>query len=201
MPWFDAGGRPGEEPVVHDRVLTAANLITALRLCGLPLFVWLLLGRENLAAAFWTLVAVGSTDWIDGYVARRFDQVTRIGKILDPIVDRALLATAGVSLVLADIVPLWIVLLVVLRDVLVVGGGLVLFKGVPAIAVSRTGKFATACLLIGLPAFLLGAIDWAAAGFFAALAWIYTLVGLVTYYVAGLQYARLALELRRTAES
>lgn len=200
VPWFDAGARPGEEPVVHDRVLTAANAITAVRLLGLPLFVWLVLGPERLGAAFWTLVAVGSTDWVDGYVARRFDQVTRLGKMLDPLIDRALLATAGVTLVVAGILPWWVLALVVVRDVALIVTGLVLFKGVPAITVTRMGKFATACLLIGLPAFLLGAMDWPAAGVFAVIGWAYVLVGLVTYYVAGIQYAqvtRIVLQHRR----
>jgi cardiolipin synthase (CMP-forming) len=197
VPWFDAGARPGQTPVVHDRVLTVANGITAVRLAGLPLFAWLVLGPGNLAAAFWTLVAVGSTDWVDGYVARRFDQVTKLGKVLDPLIDRALLATAGVTLLLAGILPWWVLAAIVARDVLLFASAYALFRGVPPIGVTRMGKFATACLLIGLPGFLLGAIDWRGADAFAVIAWGYTIAGIVTYWIAGAQYARLAAALRR----
>jgi cardiolipin synthase (CMP-forming) len=196
VPWFDAGARPGQPQVVHDKVLTAANAITLARLLGLPVFVWLVLGPGLLAAAFWTLVAVGATDWVDGYVARRFDQVTKLGKVMDPLIDRALLATAGVTLVIAGILPWWILAAIVARDVALLGAAYAMFRGIPDIPVSRTGKFATACLLIGLPGFLLAEIDWFGAGFFGVLAWLYTAAGLVTYYVSAAQYARRAAELR-----
>lgn len=197
---FDIGGRAGETPVVHDRVLTVPNAITLLRLLGLPLFVWLVFGAENLTAAFWTLVVVGGTDWIDGYVARRFDQVTRLGQILDPLIDRALLATAGITFVIAGIMPWWVIAAIVVRDVLLLSAAYAMFRGAPPIAVTRTGKFATACLLIGLPGFLLAAIDWGGADVFAVVAWLYTGVGLVTYWAAGLQYAKAAQRLRAQAD-
>jgi cardiolipin synthase (CMP-forming) len=195
---FDAGARTDGPEVVHDRVLTVPNLITTLRLAGLPVFVWLLLVRDARAAAFAVLVAIGATDWVDGYVARRFDQVSRIGKLLDPMIDRLLLATAGITLVVAGIVPLWVLLVIVARDVALLVGALLLFGGIPPIAVTRTGKFATACLLIGLPAFLPAAMDWAGAGVSAVLAWGSTLLGAAGYWVAGVQYLRLALDVRRT---
>lgn len=195
MGLFDAGSR-GHDPsvqVVHDRVFTAANAISFLRLLGLPVFVWLMAGREAYGQAFAVLFVVGVTDWVDGYVARRFDQVTRLGKWLDPLLDRALLATAAVTLTVLGFLPLWILVLLVGRDVLVLGVGYLLFRGAPPIPVSRTGKFATACLLSGIPGFLLGGMEFAAADEFAALAWALTIVGLVAYYVAGVGYARAAL--------
>lgn len=197
MPWFDAGLRPGETREVHDRVVTVANGITLVRILGLPLFAWLLLGPGRLTAAFWTLVAVASTDWVDGYVARKFDQVTRLGRVLDPLVDRALLATAGISMALAGILPWWLLLLIVARDVALLGTAFAWFRRIPDIPVSRTGKFATACLLIGLPAFLLAEIDWAGAPVFEVVGWLYAIVGVVTYYATGVQYARVASALRR----
>lgn len=201
MPWFDAGARPGETQVVHERALTAANAITFARLLGLPLFVWLVLGPGRLTAAFWTLVVIAGTDWVDGYVARRFDQVTKLGKVMDPLVDRALLATAGVTLVVAGILPWWILVLIVVRDVVLLGAAFVLFHGIPDISVTRTGKFATACLLIGLPAFLLAEIDWFGAGLLGVLGWAYAIVGIVTYYAAGLQYASIVRTLREDGTS
>lgn len=183
------GARGPEPATVHDRVWTAANAITFLRLLGLPLFVWLVLGAEALVAAFVTLVVVGATDWVDGYVARRFDQVTRLGRFLDPLIDRLLLATAGITFIVAGIAPWWLIGAVVLRDAVLLLTIAVLFKGVPPMPVSRVGKFATACLLAGFPAFLVAAIDWSAADAFAILAWVLTVVGAIAYYVAGAQYA------------
>ena len=189
MRLFDAGQRTSEPQVVHDRVLTAANGITLVRLLGLPLFVYLMVGPRAYGQAFAVLVMVGTTDWVDGYVARRFDQVTRLGKLIDPIIDRALLATACVTLAFVGLLPWWILALIVGRDLLLFALAGILFRGLPPIAVSRMGKFATANLLIGIPGFLLGRMDWAGATGFRIAAWVFTAVGIVAYYAAGLQYA------------
>lgn len=196
MPLFNIGARPGRERV-HDRVWTVPNMITAVRLAGLPLFAWLVLGPQRLVTAFWVLVVIASTDWIDGYVARRFDQVSRVGKLVDPIVDRLLLATAVITLLVAGMIPWPLVVLILLRDVLVLGLSLVWFGGVPPIPVSNTGKLATSLLMIGVPAFLLAGIDWPAATAFAVVAWMATGVGIVLYYVVGVQYGRVARAIRR----
>lgn len=199
MGLFDAGarGRDPREQVVHDRVVTAANMISLLRLLGLPLFVWLMVGPAAYGWALVVLFAVGSTDWLDGYVARRFDQVTRLGKWLDPLLDRALLATAAITLAALGFLPVWVLVLLVGRDVVVLGVGYLLFRGAPPIPVSRTGKFATACLLMGIPSFLVAGIDWSGAGVFRWAAWSLTVIGLVAYYAAGVGYARAAFALRR----
>lgn len=189
MRLFDLGARGPEPPVVHDRVLTVANLITLVRLAGLPLFVWLVLVRQAYGLGLLTAAIVGSTDWIDGYVARRFDQVTRVGRFLDPLVDRLLLATAGITLVVAGLAPLWLVGLVVLRDALLLLAIGALFRGAPPIPVNRTGKTATALLMAGLPSFLIAAMDWGGADAFRVAAWVLTVAGAVAYYLAGWQYA------------
>lgn len=190
-------GAPGDRPiVVHDRVLTVANGISLLRLAGLPVFVWLMFGPEAYGWAWLTLFVVGSTDFLDGYVARRFDQVTRLGKLLDPIIDRSLLVTVGVSLLLADMLPWFFVVAILGRDLLILAGTVLFLRDVPDIAVTRTGKFATACLLIGLPSFLLGHMDWAARTVFLVIAWAYTTVGAIGYWVAGVQYGRIVRRLR-----
>src|SRR5680860_1362681 len=105
MRLFDAGQRDDRPAIVSDRVWTAANLITFARLGGLPLFVWLMIGPEAFGIAFLILVIVAATDWADGYVARRFDQVSRIGQVMDPLIDRALLATAGITLAVVGFLP------------------------------------------------------------------------------------------------
>jgi cardiolipin synthase len=194
---FDAGKRSDAPQVVHERVLTVANLITLVRLLGLPLFVYLMVGPRAYGQAFATLCVVAATDWIDGYVARRFDQVTRLGRFMDPLVDRLLLATAGVTLWAVGFVPLWILALIVGRDgVLFLAAG-VLFHGAPPIAVNRTGKFATACLLIGIPGFLLGRMDWPGATAVRFGAWVATAIGIVAYHAAAVQYAIAAREALR----
>lgn len=195
---FDAGLREDRPVVVHDKVLTAANAITLLRLLGLPLFAWLMLGPAAYGKAAIVLAVVATTDWIDGYVARRFDQVTRIGQLIDPLIDRALLATAGIVFGLEGIVDWWVIALVVGRDALLLVGALAFFRGNPGIPVSRTGKFATACLLVGIPSFLLAAMDWAGADLWRWIAWAFTIVGIATYWSAGAQYVRLAVPLLRT---
>jgi cardiolipin synthase len=198
VPLFDAGRRTDSTAErVHDRVLTAPNVITAIRLAGLPLFAWLVLGPQQYIAAFWVLVAIATTDWIDGYVARRFDQVSRIGKVVDPLVDRLLLATATITLLVAGLLPWPLLALILLRDVLVLGVSLVWFGGVPPIPVSRVGKLATALLMIGIPGFLLAGVGWPGADLVWVGAWACTAAGIVAYYVAAVRYGRVALAIRR----
>ena len=196
---FDAGSR-GRDPAlqtVHDRVFTVANAVSFLRLLGLPLFVWLMVGPQAYGQALTVLIVVGTTDWIDGFIARRFDQVTRLGKIMDPLLDRALLATAAITLAALGLLPVWILLVVVGRDAVLVIAGFMLFRGPPPIPVTRVGKFATACLLIGVPGFLVAGMDFGAADAFSVVAWTTTLIGVVAYYVAGVQYAHIAYTLTR----
>ena len=194
MGLFDAGRR-GREPQVTDRWLTLPNGVTALRLLGLPLFGWLVLGREALGVALTVLVVVAATDWLDGYLARRLDQVSRVGAVIDPLVDRLLVFTTVIVLGFAGLLP-WVVGgLIVLRDVLVVVGSFALFGAVPPIPVSRTGKAATALLMIGLPLVLLA--GWLASDVLRLGALAVTVAGLVVYYVAAVQYVRAVLALRR----
>lgn len=194
---FDAGRRDDVPVVVHDRILTAANGITLLRLLGLPLFVYLMVGPQAYGMAFLTLVVVGTTDWVDGFVARRFDQVTRIGRLIDPLIDRMLLATAGITLAAVGIAPWWVIALIVGRDIVLLAAAFLLFGSDPQIPVTRLGKTATACLLIGVPGLLLGAMDWGGADLWGVVGWIFTTIGLVSYYAAGVTYARTALRLRQ----
>ena len=197
MGLFNAGARTDGPVVVHDRVLTVANGITAVRLLGLPLFVWLAAFERAYGMAFLTLVLVGTTDWVDGYVARRFDQVTKLGKLIDPLIDRAMLATAGITLLAIGFIPWWVVAAYVGRDVVLLVVGYVMFKGSnPNIPVSNLGKFATACLLIGVPAFLLGRMDWGASRELLYAAYAFSIVGIVSYYVAGWRYAQAAVTVR-----
>lgn len=193
MRLFDAGMPASGELVVHDRVWTVANVVTFARLVGLPLFVWLLFGPQAYGLAFLVLVVVATTDWVDGYIARRFDQVTRLGRALDPVIDRLLLATASVCLAIVGFLPVIVLVLIVARDALLLAGAYLRYRGIPPFGVSRAGKFATACLLIGVPGYLLGNMAWSQARFWLLLATLFTVVGLAAYYVAGAQYVQTAL--------
>jgi cardiolipin synthase len=175
----DGGGEPGE-----DRVLTAPNVITAVRLACVPVFVWLLFGAHMQIAAAIVLAVLGSTDWVDGFVARRFHQVSNVGKVLDPTADRILVGTGVISVIVAGAVPVWFGVLTVAREVLVSGAVLLLAAlGAERIDVLWVGKAGTFGLMFAYPTFLLahgnagwqqpiGVIAWVAAVPALILAWL-----------------------------
>jgi cardiolipin synthase len=135
---------------VQERVLTVPNILSFLRLASVPVFLWLWIRGHRETAVI--LYAAGAwTDFFDGYIARRTNSVTELGKLLDPLADRVLIVALAIALIAADILPLWLAALIIGRDVLV----LIAFpflerKGVPRIAVNFVGKSATASLLTGL---------------------------------------------------
>ncbi|WP_404321666.1 CDP-alcohol phosphatidyltransferase family protein [Arthrobacter luteolus] len=149
-----AGTRPGRGERVLDTFWTIPNLITILRFFGVPLFVWLIV-QDNYGAAFITLVIVGSTDWVDGYLARRLDQVSAAGKWLDPVADRLALIIVATVFVVDRIAPGWFILAIVIPDIILIINSLVLFRGSPNLPVSNIGKIRTALLLVGAPMLLL----------------------------------------------
>ncbi|MBF4992889.1 CDP-alcohol phosphatidyltransferase family protein [Arthrobacter gandavensis] len=154
MRLIGAGARPGRGERVLDTFWTIPNLITVLRFLGVPLFVWLIL-RDNYGAAFVTLVLVGSTDWVDGYLARRLDQVSVTGKWLDPVADRLALIIVATMFVVDHIAPGWFIWAIVIPDVILIINSLLLFRGSPNLPVSNIGKIRTALLLVGAPMLLL----------------------------------------------
>ena len=103
----------------RQSLLTVPNLVTALRLCCLPVFVWLLFGPQNRQAAAWLLGILGATDWVDGYLARRLGQTSEFGKVFDPTVDRLLFVVGIVSLIIDGSVPMWFAVAVLAREVVV----------------------------------------------------------------------------------
>ncbi len=141
--------------VVSDKIFTIPNVISFIRLCMVPVFFVLLLNDQNIAAAIVFGVAA-ATDFLDGQIARRTHCVTKLGQLLDPVVDRALMVAGVLGVFIAGRVPLWIILLIVARDLLVVGGGawLIINRGI-RIPVIYPGKFATTFLFIGFAALIL----------------------------------------------
>jgi cardiolipin synthase len=195
MPVFSSGSR-GDTEVVTDRFLTVPNLLSLARLLALP-FIYFdtTTGREGRALVL--LVVVSWSDWIDGYVARRFNQVSRLGRLLDPISDRLLVATVGIAFIVVGIMPLWAVLLVLARDAFMLAGvALLLTRGKTPPPVTDLGKTATFGLMLAFPLFLLahlmGSVQLrlSAWNLFASVAFLY-------YLAAGQYVVMVARDLRR----
>lgn len=138
---------------------TVPNIITVLRFLLVPLFVWQTV-TFHYGWATLTLVILGSSDWIDGYAARRLDQISSVGKWLDPVADRVALIVIASTFVATQIAPPWLVFSVVIPDVILIANTWVLFRGNPHLPVSNIGKIRTALLLVGTPLLLLGSTDW-----------------------------------------
>jgi cardiolipin synthase len=180
----------GTAAVGDDRVLTIPNLISIVRLAGVPLFLWLVLGPRADGWALAVLMLSGVTDWLDGYLARRLDQTSKLGQVLDPVADRLYILAVVIGLAWRDIIPWWLAVLLPARDLLL--WGLVPFlrtRGYHALPVHFLGKAATANLLYAFPLLLLGD----GAGVVAALAdvfgWAFAIWGTGLYWWAGLLYA------------
>ena len=198
--WFDIGARPGTEPdpgAASTRILTGANALSTARLLALPWIYLDLVGGRYLRALI-VLAVFAATDWLDGYVARRFDQVTRLGQLLDPISDRALFLVVGIAFVVSGILPLFAVLVLFVRDALVLlGGAVLLLKGTRPPAVTRMGKVATFGLMFALPFFLgavvLGGGPTDPEPILWAIAWITYAINAVLYWASALGYLRAVL--------
>lgn len=186
-------------------ILTWPNLITVVRLACLPVFLWLLFARENRAAAAWLLAALGSTDWVDGWIARRYDQVSELGKLLDPTVDRLLFLVTVPAILIDGSVPLVVAVLAVFREALVAVVAITLGAlGARRIDVTREGKAGTFLLLFAFPLFLGSGSTLSYAPLLGVLAWLFAVPGLVYSYVAAAQYvprARSALVEGRSARA
>ena len=186
-------------PVRADRVWTLPNALSVLRLAGIGLFLWLVLGPELDALAFAVLAVSGATDWLDGYLARRLGQYSRLGELLDPLADRLYIFAVVVGLALRDIIPWWVALLLPLRDVLL--WGLVPFlrsRGLRALPVHFLGKAATFNLLYAFPLLLLADGDGVLAMLCRVLGWSFAIWGIGLYWWAAVLYALQTRQLVRT---
>lgn len=170
-------------------VWTVPNLITLIRLLCIPLFLYLLFGRDNRAAAAWLLGGLGATDWIDGFIARRYGQVSELGKMLDPTADRLLFIVGVGGIIVAHGAPLWFAWLVVIREV-VLGGTVAILTllGMKRFDVTFLGKAATMALMFAMPAFLLGSSDFPGHAVFQGLGWLFGIPGLVLSYWTAINY-------------
>jgi cardiolipin synthase len=182
-----------ESEVPSDRILTVPNALSFLRLLGVPLFLWLVLVPQADGWAFLVLALSGVTDWLDGVIARATGQITRLGQLLDPLADRLYTVATLTGLALRAIIPWWLVVVILARDVvLAVVLGLLKRRGITGLPVHYIGKAATFCLMSGLPLLLLsggatgtGVSPVELAGY---VGWAFTIWGTALYWWAGIVY-------------
>lgn len=178
------------EPYDTERIVTLPNVLSFIRLLGVPLFLWLLLARQYDLLAVAALVFLGATDWVDGYLARKWNQRSKLGQVLDPLADRLYILATLLGLAMRDIIPWWMVAVLVSRDVLMAAVVLPLLRtrGFISLPVHFLGKAATFSLLYAFPMVLLGAgpEPWALG--FRIVGWAFALWGLGMYWCAGLMY-------------
>jgi cardiolipin synthase (CMP-forming) len=189
-----AGGSGGEGP--RHNVLTVPNLLSFLRLAGVPLFLYLVLGPREDGWAIIVLAVAGFTDWLDGQIARRTGQITELGKVLDPVADRLYILAVLFALAVRDVIPWWLAIIIPLRDVLLAALLPVLRRhGYGPLPVHFLGKAATFCLMYAFPLLFLGDGEgiWADAA--TIMGWAFALWGTGLYWWAGLLYGNQARQL------
>lgn len=185
---------------LSNRVVTIPNALSALRLLGVPLFLWLVLGPHADGLALVVLAVAGFTDYLDGVVARRFGQSSQLGQLLDPAADRLYILATVVALGVRDIIPIWLAVALPLRDVLLAPTiPLLRRRGYRPLPVHYLGKAATFNLLYAFPLLLLGAGDSGVAAVARPLAWAFTIWGTALYWWAGLLYAEQVRRVLRSA--
>ncbi|MBF6191392.1 CDP-alcohol phosphatidyltransferase family protein [Nocardia beijingensis] len=188
----------GVRGIFADRILTVPNVLSVLRLLGVPLFLWLLLIERADGWAFALLVVSGVTDFLDGKLARLLEQSSRLGALLDPFVDRLYLVTTLAAFVIRGLMPWWVAVILVGRD-LVLTATLSVYKrrDLPPPEVIYLGKAATFALMSALPWLLAGQMDWAAAGFGRAFGGALLIWGTVVYVWTGVLYTGKAIAVAR----
>lgn len=179
----------GPPPEVAANILTVPNALSVLRLLGVPLFLWLVLGPEADGLAILVLMVSGFTDWLDGVLARRWNQISKLGVLLDPAADRLYIVATIVGLILRDIVPLWFGVLLVARDALLaLTLPLLHRRGYGPPPVHFLGKAATFNLLYAFPLLLLGDGSGPLATLAMVLGWAFAIWGTGLYWWAGVLY-------------
>jgi cardiolipin synthase len=179
-----------DDQLSSHKYLTYPNLFTLVRLCCIPIFLYLLFGRDNVAGSAFLLGALGATDWVDGWLARHFNQVSEFGKIFDPTADRLLFIVAISGILIYGIPPAWVFWLIIIREVLVgatVAIATVLFK-MERFDVTWWGKTATFLLMFAIPGFMIGASDFPLHQAFLVAAWLLVVPGLFLSYYTAITY-------------
>lgn len=171
-----------------DRIFTVPNLVSFVRLLAVPYFWWVVLAEERYGLAAGLIFIIGGTDWVDGYLARRLDQVSRLGKILDPVADRLMIASALIGGLITGVVPGLVGWPLLAREAIVGGAAVLLMvRGAGALEVRMEGKLATFLLYGSVASFYFVSAEilvW----MFGPPAWIAGVVGLVLYWWVGVEY-------------
>jgi cardiolipin synthase len=180
--------------------LTVPNLVSVARLAGVPLFLWLLLGPHEDGWAVAVIAVGGTSDWVDGYLARRLGQVSRIGELLDPLADRLYILATLLALTIRDVIPWQFAAALLAREV-VLGACLPVLRryGYGPPPVHYLGKTATFILLAALPMLLLAFVSEGAAGWAHPVGWALAWWGLVLYWIAGALYVAQVVQVVRAA--
>jgi cardiolipin synthase len=174
---------------LSSRVLTVPNLLSFLRLALVPVFLWMIVDGYD-AWALLVLAVSSLTDFLDGWIARRFNQITRLGQLLDPAADRLYIFAALIGLAWRELVPWWIVVVVVGRDVFLLILGVVLANhGFGPLPVHLLGKVATFCLFYAVPMIMLGQAFPELSWWSQPVGWAFGLWGAYLYWWAGVIYA------------
>jgi len=174
-----------------NAIVTIPNIITVVRFLGTPLFVWLVLAKQEYGWGVFVLAMMGCTDWIDGFVARKLNQTSKLGRMMDPLADRVALVAVVITMVIAHILPLWLLLLLLIPDVVLLAVTLYFFRGDAGLKVTMLGKTRTAALMVGTPMLLLAkALD---SEFTSVLAWLILGAGMLMHVIAFSQYLRAVL--------
>jgi cardiolipin synthase len=182
---------------VSSKILTVPNVLSFIRLGLVPVFLVLVIAGQDMAALI-ILIFSSLSDYLDGVIARRFGQITRLGQLLDPAADRLFIFAALIGLAVRDIVPWWLVALIVGRDFLLLGLGIVLANhGHGPLPVHHLGKVATFCLYYALPLIMLGQAFPAIAEVTDPLAWAFAIWGAFIYWWAGAIYLNETLRIVR----
>ena len=170
-------------------MLSVPNAITLARLCMLPIFLYVLFGRDNRAAAAWLLGAISYTDWIDGWVARKLNQTSVFGSVFDPFVDRVLFIVATIGVMIDGGVPSWFCIAIMVREI-AIGGAMLIgtMFGMQRFAVSYWGKWYTLFLMTSVPLLLLGSSRSGLADGATVLGWIFAAPGLALSYYTAVMY-------------
>jgi cardiolipin synthase len=189
-----------EQAAPSNRVLTVPNLISFARLLGVPVFLYLFLGAHAEVAAIVVLAVGGTSDWIDGYAARRLRQVSRLGELLDPLADRLYILATLVAFTVREVVPWQFTAALLLRELVVLAALAGLRRyGYVGLPVHYLGKSATFILLFAFPVLLLADSVQSTADVAGAIGWALAWWGLVLYWAAGALYLIQAAGLARAA--
>ncbi|WP_328821641.1 CDP-alcohol phosphatidyltransferase family protein [Microcella pacifica] len=185
----------GTSAVVSDRIVTIPNALSTVRLLLVPVFLALVLTGQDLAALV-VIIVSSATDYLDGIIARRFGQITKLGQLLDPAADRLFIFAAVIALAVREVVPWWVVIVIVGRDVLLAVLGVVLAQhDYGPLPVHHLGKLATFALFYALPILVLGQAFPQVAAVSDPIGWAFILWGGFLYWWAGALYLRQTLAL------